>query len=396
MQVRTLTLGVPANLTQKTALEDLLARLGNLRDNLVAMDIPVETLRACFAPKLGQTEKDIREWAASVSFLSSEIAAMGINYFSAPLWTEVYAFAPVIASVMGNTSQLFSNLDVLNQDGSVSGNRIKVAAAIMRFLGEKDPFNNLRFCASARAVPNTPFFPVSFHDPKRTRPTLSIALEAADEIVKVAQQYEEDLEKNPSLSDLVRKKMEEVTDDLFKGIANIGVTRWVDFLGVDLSPAPFPEVHRSIGRALEIASNVEFGDPAIIGTIAQVVAGLRRVDRPHWGFNGVMLPVLEDATIAQRTKEGKVTVETLLLYSAVCGTGLDTVPLPGSTSDADLQQLIYSIAVLAANLQKPLTARLMPIPGKETGDPTSFSFEFFANATVMKVPRKACVRMHGC
>ncbi len=396
MQVRSLTLGVPAGLSQKPDLEDLFARLGNLRDNLVAMDIPVETIRATFPPIIGQTKQDADEWEARVGSLANEVAAMGINYFSAPLWVDAISFVPAIARVVANTSQLFSNLNVLNPDGTISGNRIKTAAAIIRALGETDAFNNLRFCASARAVPNTPFFPASFHDPNRTRPALSIALEAADEVVKASQQFEADIEKNPDLGALVRTHMERAIEDVFEGIAEIGIANWVDFLGVDLSPAPFPEPRRSIGRALEIASGVEFGDPAILGIIAQIVAGLRQVDRPRWGFNGVMLPVLEDATIAKRTKEGKVTIETLLLYSSVCGTGLDTVPLPGDTCDADLQQLIYSIAVLATQLQKPLTARLMPIPGKNAGDATSFSFEYFANAAVMKVPRKTCVRLPGC
>jgi hypothetical protein len=38
---------------------------------------------------------------------------------------------------------------------------------------------------------------------------------------------------------------------------------------------------------------------------------------------------------------------------------------------------------LALRLDKPLTARLMPIPGKQAGDPTGFNFEFFANSKVM-------------
>jgi hypothetical protein len=34
-------------------------------------------------------------------------------------------------------------------------------------------------------------------------------------------------------------------------------------------------------------------------------------------------------------------------------------------------------------LDKPLTARLMPAPGKKAGDPTGFDFAFFANSRVM-------------
>jgi uncharacterized protein (UPF0210 family) len=36
-------------------------------------------------------------------------------------------------------------------------------------------------------------------------------------------------------------------------------------------------------------------------------------------------------------------------------------------------------------LDKPLTARLMPVPGKKAGDVTEFEFGFFANSRVMKL-----------
>jgi len=39
-------------------------------------------------------------------------------------------------------------------------------------------------------------------------------------------------------------------------------------------------------------------------------------------------------------------------------------------------------------LNKPLTARLMPIPGKQAGDETGFDFEFFANSRVLALPAK--------
>ena len=44
---------------------------------------------------------------------------------------------------------------------------------------------------------------------------------------------------------------------------------------------------------------------------------------------------LEDAVLAARSQAGSFTVNDLLLYSAVCGTGLDTVPLPGDVSEED-------------------------------------------------------------
>ena len=53
------------------------------------------------------------------------------------------------------------------------------------------------------------------------------------------------------------------------------------------------------------------------------------------GFSGLLFPQLEDSTLTLRTEEGHLTVKDLLMYSAVCGTGLDTIPLPGDTPPKD-------------------------------------------------------------
>jgi hypothetical protein len=47
--------------------------------------------------------------------------------------------------------------------------------------------------------------------------------------------------------------------------------------------------------------------------------------------------------------------------------------------------LLLDLAALALRLDKPLTARLMPIPGKGAGDATTFDFPFFANSRVMEL-----------
>jgi uncharacterized protein (UPF0210 family) len=73
----------------------------------------------------------------------------------------------------------------------------------------------------------------------------------------------------------------------------------------------------------------------------------------------------------------------LLTFSAVCGTGLDTIPLPGDVSMDTLSGLLLDVAALALRLDKPLTARLMPIPGKSAGDEIAFDFEYFADSAVM-------------
>jgi uncharacterized protein (UPF0210 family) len=96
-----------------------------------------------------------------------------------------------------------------------------------------------------------------------------------------------------------------------------------------------------------------------------------------------MQPILEDSILARRAAEGTLTIKDVLLYSAVCGTGLDTIPLPGDTTSVQLVPLLLDVCALALRLDKPLTARLMPIPNKKAGDETNFDFPFFAPSKVM-------------
>src|SRR4029079_18925552 len=103
----------------------------------------------------------------------------------------------------------------------------------------------------------------------------------------------------------------------------------------------------------------------------------------HTGFSGFMQPILEDSVLAKRAAEGILTIKDVLLYSAVCGTGLVTIPLPGDTTAEQLVPLLLDLCALALRLDKPLTARLMPVPNKKTGDETNFDFAFFAPSKVM-------------
>jgi uncharacterized protein len=159
----------------------------------------------------------------------------------------------------------------------------------------------------------------------------------------------------------------------------------VRFAGLDFSWAPFPEEARSVGAAVERLGVERFGAPGTLFAASLLTDCLRRARYPHCGFNGLMLPVLEDAVLARRSKEELFTVNDLLLWSAVCGTGLDTVPLPGDVSEEELAGILLDMAALAVRLDKPLTARLMPVPGLNAGDVTGFEFAYFANGRVLDV-----------
>ncbi|MDP2995626.1 MAG: DUF711 family protein, partial [Anaerolineales bacterium] len=207
----------------------------------------------------------------------------------------------------------------------------------------------------------------------------ALAMEAAD----VAVQAFENAETIEAGRNALIATLEENAKTLAK-IADILKFKYlVKFGGIDYSLASFPEETRSLGAAFERMGVPKVG---LHGSLAAAAILTEAIDRARFlraGFSGLMMPVLEDALLAERAAEGRLTVKDLLLYSSVCGTGLDTVPLPGDVTSGQIAALLLDISALALRLDKPLTARLMPIPGKQAGDMTSFDFGFFANSRVM-------------
>jgi uncharacterized protein (UPF0210 family) len=90
--------------------------------------------------------------------------------------------------------------------------------------------------------------------------------------------------------------------------------------------------------------------------------------------------------LTQRWSEGRLNVDDMLAYSAICGTGLDTIPLPGDVTQEQLEKMIGDMATLAVKLHKPLSARLLPVSGKKAGDRTEFDNPFLGNATLQPLP----------
>ena len=74
--------------------------------------------------------------------------------------------------------------------------------------------------------------------------------------------------------------------------------------------------------------------------------------------------------------------DALLAYSSVCSTGLDAVPLPGDIAPAELERIIADMASLAVKWHKPLSARLLPVAGKKTGEMTEFSSPYLVNIRI--------------
>jgi uncharacterized protein (UPF0210 family) len=162
-------------------------------------------------------------------------------------------------------------------------------------------------------------------------------------------------------------------------------TGWT-YMGIDLSPAPAGDV--SIGAAIENLTREPVGMSGTLTAAATITAAIRDVKVKQTGYTGLMLPILEDTRLAQRWSEGHISLDALLSYSAVCGTGLDTIPLPGDITVEQLSLIIGDMASLAYKWHKPLSARLLPVAGKGWGEMTEFNDPFLVNAKLQPLDVK--------
>ena len=103
------------------------------------------------------------------------------------------------------------------------------------------------------------------------------------------------------------------------------------------------------------------------------------------GFNGVMLSVLEDDVLAKRFLHKTINVNDLLLYSTVCGCGLDMIPIAGDTSEHAISEYSIDAGSLAYRLDKPLGVRFLPVFGLREGQMTNYSHDFVNNSGVVKL-----------
>src|SRR5258706_13678844 len=104
----------------------------------------------------------------------------------------------------------------------------------------------------------------------------------------------------------------------------------------------------SNGLPKDGAAGGRFGTSGTLTAAATITSALRDITVKKVGYNGLMMPVLEDTRLAQLWSEGALTKDPLLAYSAVCGTGLDTIPLPGDIATEQLARIIRDVATLSA------------------------------------------------
>ncbi len=292
---------------------------------------------------------------------------------------------PAMADLLGEilaTTKLNASLVVAGDDG-IHWNAIRAAAKIIEYLEDHSPngSRNFGFAATAMLPAYAPFFPGSYHNGEGHQ--FAVGLEGGNFVADVFTAAHGDVR---VAKENLSRELAEHARALEAIAAHIEKDSGWSYMGLDATPAPNGD--SSIAAAMEKLSGAKFGSSGTLTAAAIITEAVRSILVKRAGYSGLMLPVLEDPVLAERWSEGTYSLDSLLAYSAVCGTGLDTVPLPGDVTQQQLERIIGDVASLAFKWHKPLTARLIPAPGKKAGERTDFNFGVadFPNATLQPLP----------
>jgi uncharacterized protein (UPF0210 family) len=366
----------------RTQVEDALKMLRQAKAEFVKAGYEVETIRITSQPFPEYTRGLSAEQALEFFHEYDQLARHeGFTPDIGPAMSQDSddpKQADLLAQVLSSTEAINGFVVVADERG-VHWNAIHAAARINKYLEEHTTHSegNFRFASGAFPPENAPFYPVSFT--RGPGHGFAIGLESAG----IAGRVLAPLGAGENLTAAAERLTTALTleAERVEGIANhIAQSSGWKYQGIDLTPVPLKEI--SIGAAMESALGGEIGSAGSLSVAYTITSAVRRVPVRQTGYSGLMLPVLEDSVLAKRWESGNISRDALMSYSSVCSTGLDAVPLPGDVSQRELENIITDMASLAVKWHKPLSARLLPVAGKKSGEMTEFGSPYLVNIRI--------------
>jgi uncharacterized protein len=287
--------------------------------------------------------------------------------------------AELLAKIIANSKTLEGSVFIAGEDG-IHWKSIHAAAGVIKYLEANTLHSqgNFSFTAASLVPSGTPFYPASYFTGEGKQ--FAVGLQSANvvnEVFTATKSANEAEERLKNTLGVYAAQIEKTATEISKA------SGW-KYGGLDLSPAPLIDV--SIGRAIEKFLGAPVGTSGTLTAAAIITRALKAIPVKQAGYSGLMLPVQEDTVLAQRWNEGRLSIDSLLSYSAVCGTGLDTIPLPGDVTPGQLERILGDVASLSVKWHKPLSARLQPVTGKKPGEVTEFDDPFLVNAKIQPLP----------
>jgi uncharacterized protein (UPF0210 family) len=284
------------------------------------------------------------------------------------------------SEIIKNTSVISCSSKMGDLETGIDHKNIGASARAIKRVSEQteNGIGNFRFCAWCNCKPGIPFFPAGYHEGETS---FAIGLECSDLVMKAFSRSNGLFEAERNLKATFGEELKPVE----KMARQLSKKSKIKYGGIDTSVAPSLDKSESIAFAYEKLGIGKFGQTGTLAISALITRVLKSLSVKTCGYSGLMLPVCEDFGLAKRAGEKAFSLTDLLLYSAVCGCGLDAIPIPGDISVEKIETILLDVATLATKLNKPLSARLLPFPGRKAGEMTTFNSPYLVNCRILDI-----------
>lgn len=385
--IRSLTIGLPLDDLSTSQIHERVNGLVRAKDELLA-DSPPRTLRFTLPPSGPEGEAE-GALLSRLRWVDELATATGIRWFCLPL--DLCAPGPrrgritAALDAISRFERMFLNL-ILAADRQCAVNAAQDAAQLVLDISKKsnNGFDNFRVGASFNCPPNAPFFPFSRHQGGNV--AFSFALETTQVALEALKDF-----KRPHDAGAVRDQIVAALTPRLQAMDEVGnrlaQTTGCEYRGLDASFAPMPVEDVSVARLVEKIIGAPIGTHGSVFATAFLTDALRASIAASKaravGFNGVMYSLLEDPALAAAHSKRRINLDALLALSTVCACGLDMIPVPGLSFPEEISAVMLDVAALSCALDKPLGARLLPIPGAHVNELTELNLDFLCDSRVL-------------
>ena len=301
---------------------------------------------------------------------------------------EEIALLPELIAAYGDLCNACVNVP-LDENGVLDNELIEQSVYAVQKIANITPRGegNFNFTVNFNCKPFIPYFPAGYHLSHLPN-SFVIGLETPDLLVEVLKS----VPKSPHsqfYADCYRAMLQALqyhVDQVLEMLSAVKLSGKFEFAGIDSSAAPSKNCS-SITKIYELMGLPYFGAVGSVEVSALLTKVFKSIQRvPLVGFSGLMLAVTEDLGLAEGTQKQYFDIRALLTYSAVCGIGLDTVPVAGNAKAESIAAIMRDTGTMAFRLNKPLTVRLFPIPNKVAGEISEFESDDLCNCRLLHIP----------
>ena len=301
---------------------------------------------------------------------------------------EEIALLPELIAAYGDLCNACVNVP-LDEHGVLDNELIEQSVYAVQQIANITPRGqgNFNFTVNFNCKPFIPYFPAGYHLSHLPN-SFVIGLETPDLLVEVLKS----VPKSPHsqfYADCYRAMLQALqyhVDQVLEMLSAVKLSGKFEFAGIDSSAAPSKNCS-SITKIYELMGLPYFGAVGSVEVSALLTKVFKSIQRvPLVGFSGLMLAVIEDLGLAEGTQKQYFDIRALLTYSAVCGIGLDTVPVAGNAKAESIAAIMRDTGTMAFRLNKPLTVRLFPIPNKVAGEISEFESDDLCNCRLLHIP----------